>query len=42
MSRINQLSKSYKPFYYPWAVEMVTRHEKVHWIEDEVDLSEYE
>ena len=33
-------SEAYKPFYYPWAVEMVTRHEKVHWIEDEVDLSE--
>ena len=33
-------SEAYKPFYYPWAVEMVVRHEKVHWIEDEVDLSE--
>ena len=30
----------HKPFYYPWAVEITTRHEKVHWIEDELDLSE--
>ena len=33
-------SETYKPFHYPWAVEITTRHEKVHWIEDEVDLSE--
>tara|TARA_B100000424_G_C22945714_1_gene503394 strand:+ start:4660 stop:5919 length:1260 start_codon:yes stop_codon:yes gene_type:complete len=35
-----QFSKTYKPFQYPWAVEITTRHEKVHWIEDELDLSE--
>jgi len=35
-----EFSKTYKPFHYPWAVEITTRHEKVHWIEDEVDLSE--
>ena len=33
-------SETYKPFHYPWAVEITTRHEKVHWIEDELDLSE--
>ena len=33
-------SIAYKPFFYPWAVEITTRHEKAHWIEDEVDLSE--
>jgi ribonucleotide reductase beta subunit family protein with ferritin-like domain/glutaredoxin len=33
-------SKAYKPFYYPWAVEITTRHEKAHWIEDEIDLGE--
>ena len=27
-------------FHYPWAVDLVQKHEKVHWIEDEVDLSE--
>ena len=35
-----KFSETYKPFYYPWAVEITTRHEKVHWIEDEVDLAE--
>lgn len=35
-----RLSKTYKPFYYPWAVDITVRHEKAHWIEDEVDLSE--
>ena len=35
-----EFSETYKPFHYPWAVEMTTRHEKAHWIEDEVDLSE--
>ena len=35
-----EFSETYKPFLYPWAVEITTRHEKVHWIEDELDLSE--
>ena len=35
-----EFSEAYKPFHYPWAVEITTRHEKVHWIEDELDLSE--
>lgn len=35
-----EFSETYKPFHYPWAVEMTTRHEKAHWIEDEIDLSE--
>ena len=35
-----EFSETYKPFHYPWAVEMTTRHEKAHWIEDELDLSE--
>ena len=35
-----EFSKTYKPFHYPWAVEITTRHEKSHWIEDELDLSE--
>jgi ribonucleoside-diphosphate reductase beta chain len=35
-----QFSNSYKPFYYPWAVELTTKHEAIHWIEDEVDLAE--
>jgi len=35
-----EFSETYKPFHYPWAVDITTRHEKVHWIEDELDLSE--
>ena len=37
MSLLEQ-SKSYKPFRYPWAVEYATQHERIHWIEDELDL----
>ena len=33
-------SKTYKPFNYPWAVELVKRHEEIHWVEDEAELSE--
>tara|TARA_B100000212_G_scaffold12734_1_gene9130 strand:- start:4319 stop:5332 length:1014 start_codon:yes stop_codon:yes gene_type:complete len=35
-----QYSKTYKPFLYPWAVELVKKHEEIHWIEDEAELSE--
>ena len=35
-----KFNETYKPFHYPWAVDLVQKHEKVHWIEDEVDLSE--
>jgi len=37
---LTSFSQTYKPFHYPWAVEITTRHEKAHWIEDEIDLSE--
>jgi len=33
-------SKTYKPFQYPWAVELAKKHEEVHWVEDEAELSE--
>ena len=33
-------SKTYKPFLYPWAVELAQESERMHWIEDEIDLSE--
>jgi len=33
-------SKTYKPFAYPWAVELTKKHEEVHWVEDEAELSE--
>jgi glutaredoxin 3 len=37
MSLLEQ-NKSYKPFSYPWAVEYATQHERIHWIEDELEL----
>lgn len=37
---MKQASKSYKPFRFPWAVELTQEHERIHWIEDEADLSE--
>ena len=33
-------SKTYKPLQYPWAVELTKKHEEVHWVEDEAELSE--
>ena len=33
-------SETYKPFYFSWAVDLTVRHEKAHWIEDEIDLGE--
>jgi ribonucleoside-diphosphate reductase beta chain len=33
-------SVSYKPFRYPWAVELTKNHEMSHWIEEELDLSD--
>ena len=35
-----EFSKTYKPFLYPWAVELVKKHEEIHWTEDEAELSE--
>lgn len=35
-----EYSKTYKPFTYTWAVDTAKKHEKVHWIEEEVDLGE--
>ena len=37
---LTKFSEAYKPFHFPWAVEFVQKHEKVHWIEDEVDLAD--
>lgn len=35
-----EISKTYKPFNYPWAVELTKKHEEIHWVEDEAELSE--
>lgn len=36
---LQEYSKTYKPFIYPWAVEIAKTHEKIHWVEDEVSLN---
>lgn len=30
----------YRPFSYPWAVEITQKHERCHWIEEEADLTD--
>lgn len=40
MSNLKEYSKTYKPFQYPWAVELAVKHEKIHWVEDEVTLED--
>lgn len=35
-----EFSKTYKPFKYPWAVDLSKKHEEIHWVEDEAELSE--
>jgi glutaredoxin 3 len=35
-----QENKAYRPFLYPWAVELAKKHEQVHWVEDEVTLED--
>jgi len=37
---LEESSITYKPFRYPWAVEMAQNHEKIHWIPDEVSLED--
>jgi glutaredoxin 3 len=39
MSLFNE-SKTYKPFFYPWAVEVAKLHEEIHWTEDEAELGD--
>lgn len=40
MSKTTEESKVYKPFMFQWAMETAKNHEGIHWVEDEVDLSE--
>lgn len=37
---LTEQSKTYKPFYYPWAIDLCREHESMHWVEDEADLGE--
>ena len=40
MSRLTEYSKTYKPFYYTWAMEYAEAHEKIHWGSWEAKLQE--
>jgi len=33
-------STAYRPFYYPWAVELADAHENIHWVEREATLDD--
>ena len=38
MSGLKNKSNSYKPFYYPWAMQLAVKSEEIHWTEHEVAL----
>jgi ribonucleotide reductase beta subunit family protein with ferritin-like domain len=40
VSRLTEESTVYKPFKFPWAIEMAENHEDLHWTEKEVNLSD--
>jgi len=40
MTHLLTESVAYKPFHYPWAVELTLQHEEAHWTEGETELSE--
>jgi ribonucleotide reductase beta subunit family protein with ferritin-like domain/glutaredoxin len=40
MSNMLEFSPIYRPFSYPWAVEITTQHEQMHWTENEVPMGE--
>lgn len=35
-----QESKVYKPFKYPWASELTDLHEKIHWVQEEIPMTD--
>ncbi|MBW2647287.1 MAG: ribonucleotide-diphosphate reductase subunit beta [Deltaproteobacteria bacterium] len=39
-SKLVEESKVYKPFKFPWAMEMAENHEDLHWTEKEINLSD--
>lgn len=40
MATLTEFNKTYKPFLHEWAVEITKKHEEIHWVEEEADLSE--
>lgn len=39
-SKMFKYSEAYRPFHYPWAVDIAVAHEKIHWVEQEVTLED--
>lgn len=37
-SNLFAYNKFYKPFYHSWAVDLTVEHERMHWIEEEIEL----
>lgn len=35
-----RFNETYKPFFYPSLVDLTIKHEKTHWVESEIDLSD--
>jgi len=35
-----KFSEAYRPFKYDWAVDLSVKHEEIHWVESEAELSE--
>jgi glutaredoxin 3 len=40
LSSLTNFNTVYKPFGYPWAMEIANKHEQIHWHEGEVDLQD--
>lgn len=40
MSSLTTFNTTYKPFRYPWAMEIASKHEDIHWTQNEVDLQD--
>lgn len=37
---LRDFSPTYKPFHYPWAMQLSVEHEDIHWTENELELAE--
>lgn len=40
MSKLLEQNSVYRPFAFPWAVDMAAEHEKMHWVESEIAMGE--
>ncbi|MAE21820.1 MAG: ribonucleotide-diphosphate reductase subunit beta [Pseudomonas sp.] len=40
MNQLTTFNLTYKPFAFPWAMEIASKHEDIHWTEKEADLQD--